>query len=368
MTIVRRSMLLSLVFLMASVLVISVGFVAITVVIILLMESIPALHLIDINIYHILVMVGMLGLYMYTAGWLIGKPSLAVVGWMKGLSEGQYDSRFYGERYSFLWKNQHKIRLIYAPFKDMIIRLQELTATLEHNRQELEQANEVKEQWISGVSHDIKTPLSYIKGYLDVMASPQVELAKEEEEPIFRLLLQKVQDIEGLIQTFQFKHGKTQALKARSDLVGFLRELTLDVANNPKSAAYHFSFESHVPALPYYFDPKLLKRAVQNILMNAVLHNPSDTSISVRVLANQNVQIIVTDNGIGMPPAVAQRLQHSHPGEIQHKSEGIGLYVVKDLIKEHQGKLEIHSVPKQGTIVTILLPLDAVMPSGNSFT
>ncbi|WP_334073227.1 MULTISPECIES: HAMP domain-containing sensor histidine kinase [Paenibacillus] len=360
MTIVRRSMLLSLVFLLASVFIISVGFVAATVVIILLMQYIPALHLLDIKVYHILVMVGVLGLYMYTAGWLIGKPSLAVVGWMKGLSEGQYDSRLYGERYAFLWKKQQKIRFRYTPFKDMILRLQELTATLEYNRQELEQANEVKEQWISGVSHDIKTPLSYIKGYLDVMASPQVELAKEDEERIFRLLLQKVQDIEGLIRTFQFKRGKPRVLKTRSDLVRFLRELTLDAANNPKSASFQFSFESQVSVLPYYFDSKLLKRAVQNILMNAVLHNPPETSIAVQVRAHEDVQIIVTDNGVGMSPEVIQRLHHRHPGDIQDKDEGIGLFVVQDLIGEHRGKLEAHSVPKQGTTVTITLPLDAV--------
>ncbi|TYA14667.1 HAMP domain-containing histidine kinase [Paenibacillus faecis] len=360
MTIVRRSMLLSLVFLMASVLVISVGFVAVTVVLIFLMQYFPALQLLDIKVYHILVFLSIIGFYMYTAGWLIGKPSLAVVGWMKGLSEGQYDSRFYGERYSFLWRKKDKIKLIYIPFKDMIVRLQELTATLDHNRQELEQANELREQWISGVSHDIKTPLSYIKGYLDVMVSPQIELAKEEKERIFRLLSQKVQEIEGLIRTFQFKHGKPRVLKARSDLVRFLRELTLDAANNPKSAACQFSFESQVSALPYYFDAKLLKRAVQNILMNAVLHNPPETSITVQVRTDQNIQIIITDNGVGMPSEVVQRFDHRQPGDLQDKDEGIGLFVVKDLIEEHRGELQVHSRPNRGTTVTILLPLDAV--------
>lgn len=360
MTIVRRSMLLSLVFLMASVLVISVGFVAVTVVLIFLMQYFPALQLLDIKVYHILVFVSILGFYMYMAGWLIGKPSLAVVGWMKGLSEGRYDSDVYQKRYFFLWNKQQKIRLRYIPFKDMIVRLQELTATLEHNRQELEQANELREQWISGVSHDIKTPLSYIKGYLDVMVSPQIELAKEEKERIFRLLAQKVQEIEGLIRTFQFRHGKPRVLKTRSDLVRFLRGLTLDAANNPKSAACQFSFESQVSVLPYYFDSKLLKRAVQNILMNAVLHNPPETSITVQVRTDQNIQIIITDNGVGMPSEVVQRFYHRQPGDLQDKDEGIGLFVVKDLIEEHRGELEVHSRPNQGTTVTILLPLDAV--------
>lgn len=362
MTIIRRSMLLSLVFLLASVLVISVGFVAATVVLILLMQYVPVLHLLDINVYHILIMAGMLVLYMYMAGWLIGRPSLAVVGWMKGLSEGQYNSRLYSEQYSFLWKNKQKIRLRYSPFKDIIFRLQELTATLEHNRQDLEKANELKEQWVSGVSHDIKTPLSYIKGYLDVMASPQVELDKGEEERIFRLLLQKAQDIEDLIRTFQFKHGKPRVLKTRSDLVPFLKELTLDVANNPKSVSYHFSFESQVSVLPYYFDSKLLKRAVQNILMNAVLHNPPETSIAVQLTAHQDIRINVADNGVGMPLAVVQLLHKRLPDESQDKGQGIGigLYVAKDLVEEHQGILEIHSIPKQGTTVSIILPFDAV--------
>lgn len=360
MTIVQRSMLLSLLFLLASVLVISIGFVAVIVVLIVLMQYFPALQFLDIKVYHILVFVGVLGLYVYTAGWLIGKPSLAVVDWMKGLSAGQYDVNVYCKRYSFLWNKQRKIKLRYIPFKDMMIRLQELTMTLDRNRQEVEETNGLKEQWIAGVSHDVKTPLSYIKGYLDVMGSPQVELAKEEKKRIFRLLLQKVQEIEGLLRTFQFRQGKPRVLKTRSDLVRFLREVTLDAANNPRSASYHFSFESEIPELQYYYDSKLLKRAVQNVLMNAVLHNPPETAIAVQVKRDRNIQIIITDSGVGIPPAIVHRLCHRHPGDAQNLEEGIGLFVVKDLIEEHQGELEICSVPQQGTTITLKLPLHDV--------
>jgi|GEM_PF-4139217 len=360
MTIVRRSMLLSLVFLMASVLVISVGFVAVTVVLIFLMQYFPALQLLDIKVYHILVFVSILGFYMYMAGWLIGKPSLAVIGWMKGLSEGRYDPDVYQKRYFFLWNKQQKIRLRYIPFKDMIVRLQELTITLERNRREVEESNELKDQWVSGVSHDVKTPLSYIKGYLDVMASPLVELSKEDTKRIFGLLLQKVQEIEGLLRVFQFRQGKPRVLKTRSDLVRFLRELTLDAANNPKSASCHFSFESQVSELPYYYDSKLLKRAVQNVLMNAVLHNPPETKIAVRLTADSTIQIRITDNGVGISPAIVHRLYHRQPGDPQDEDEGIGLFVVKDLIEEHQGELEIHSNPQQGTTITLKLPLHDV--------
>ncbi|MMZ65213.1 Alkaline phosphatase synthesis sensor protein PhoR [compost metagenome] len=94
--------------------------------------------------------------------------------------------------------------------------------------------------------------------------------------------------------------------------------------------------------------------------MNAVLHNPPETSITVQVRTDQNIQIIITDNGVGMPSEVVQRFDHRQPGDLQDKDEGIGLFVVKDLIEEHRGELQVHSRPNRGTTVTILLPLDAV--------
>lgn len=360
MTIIQRSMLLVLLFLLASAVVITVSFVLIVVCVIVAMELLPVLKRIDIKIYHFLVFLSLLSCFSYVMGTVIGKPLLAVMGWLKGLSEGTYGQPFYAERFAFLWNKRNKIKWHYAPFKDIIVRLQELSKSLELNRQAVARSNEMKEQWLSGVSHDLKTPLSYVKGYLELMANPDIAMSEEERNEAIRLIKRKVDDIEGLIHAFQIGQ-RTIALKTRGELVRFLRDLTLDAANNPRAARYHFCFEANVTACEYLFDPKLLKRVMQNLLINAVIHNPPETEISVRLEVRDRILIQVTDNGAGMPPAVAESLFRSgFRGRTDApEGEGIGLAVVKALVEEHQGKIEVQSAPNLGTTVTMALPLRA---------
>lgn len=360
MTMIQRSILLVLLFLLASSFVILASFVLVVVLIILLMEILPVLKNIDIKIYQSLVFIFILGCYSYVMGTIIGKPLLAIVGWLKGLSEGKYNRQLYAKEFAFLWNKQKKIKWYYVPFKDILLRLQELSISLELNQQEIKRANEAKEQWLSGVSHDLKTPLSYVKGYLELIFSPDIAMTKDERDQALHVIKQKVADIEGLINTFQFRQERSIALRTRGDLVRYLRELTLDAANNPRAASYYFTFEANVTAFEYFFDPKLLKRVMQNLLINAVIHNPRDTEITVRLEIKDYVFITVTDNGVGMPSSVIHNLLRKNGFRDDTKvpnSEGIGLSVVKALIDEHHGGIDVESMPNQGTTLTIKLPL-----------
>ncbi|WP_010271676.1 sensor histidine kinase [Paenibacillus senegalensis] len=372
MTLIQRSMLLVLFFLLASAAVISISFVLVVVIVIFSMEIVPALKQVNIKVYQALVLLLVIGCYSYMMGTIIGKPVLAVIGWLKGLSEGKYDRHIYTEQFAFLWNKQQKIKWYYSPFKGIVLRLQELSASLERNRREIVRENEAKEQWLSGVTHDLKTPFSYIKGYLDLMTSRDISLTEDERNQAVHLIKQKADEIEGLIHTFQIEQARPLALKTRRDLVSFLREVTLDAANNPRAACYHFTFKTSAAAYEYYFDPTLLKRVMQNLLINAVLHNPPDSEIAVRLDVKDYVYITVADNGVGIPSAIIQNVfDYRVRGEKKAADgrgiglgvtkaadgDGIGLAVVKALVEEHQGVIDVQSIANQGTLLTIKLPL-----------
>ncbi|PAD18629.1 sensor histidine kinase [Shouchella clausii] len=360
MTLIQRTMLLVLFFLIASAVVISISFVLIVVVVILSMEIVPALRHVNIKVYQALVLLFVIGCYSYTIGTIVGKPLLAVIGWLKGLSEEKYNRHHYTEQFAFLWNKHNKIKWYYRPFKDILFRLQELSTSLERNRREIVRENKNREQWLSGISHDLKTPFSYIKGYLDLMTSQDISLTEDERNQAMHLIKQKTDEIEGLVHTFQIQQTQPVVLKTRSDLVSFLREVILDAANNPKAARDHFTFETSIDAYEYYFDPRLLKRVMQNLLINAVLHNPPDTKIMVRLEAKDHLYITVADNGVGMPAHILQNVfDYRVRGETKATGgEGIGLAVVKALVEEHQGQIDVQSSPNQGTLMTITLPLN----------
>lgn len=181
--------------------------------------------------------------------------------------------------------------------------------------------------------------------------------AAEREHALY-IVKQKIGDIESMIDAYQIRQQGSTTAGARADLVRFLRDITLDVANNPRSVTCLFSFESNVPAFEHYFDWSLLQRVMQNLLMNAVLHNPEGTEIGVSLRISSLIAIEVSDNGLGMPPVTLERLfKYGERGETPAAGEGIGLAVVRILLEEQQGTIAAESAPGKGTTFTIRLPL-----------
>ncbi|WP_096187391.1 sensor histidine kinase [Evansella halocellulosilytica] len=357
MNIFYRSIIFSFLFILSVFFLVSLSVVLIVVFLILMMEIFPFLNNIDIKIYYFFVLLFVLLLFSYMMGWLIGKPSLAIIEWLKGLSEGNFEINFYLEKFSFLWNKKNNLKVYYFPFKGILLFLNELTISLQQHQYQIEKSSNLKEQWIAGVSHDIKTPLSYIKGYLDIMSSDDLEMTYHERKQAIHILKQKVNDIEGLMNMFQVKQSQDIIQKVKSDLVSFLKELILDVANNPKSSQYTFTFESRASTYHYYFDQKMIKRIMQNLLMNAVLHNPPETKVVVKLEITKQVNIKVIDNGTGIDPSIIQHVytQQSKKRVNTSEKEGLGLVVVKELVEKHQGSLHIDTNPNKGTIVTIEL-------------
>ncbi|MFO1441849.1 HAMP domain-containing histidine kinase [Bacillus sp. Bva_UNVM-123] len=324
----------------------------IVIVLIFLMQLVPFLNLIDIKIYYLIVIFLVLTMFSYFMGILLGKPTIAIIEWLKDLSKGNFNKDDYMEKFSFLWNKKGNINVYYLPFKEIILFLSELTVSLQQNKLQNEKINETKEQWVAGVSHDIKTPLSYIKGYLDIIGNEDIEMTKSERNSAMDLIKKKVADIEALLNMFQIKQNQNILQKVRTDFVSFLKTIILDVANNPKASNYNFSFETNVSSFNYYFDQKILKRIMQNLLMNAVLHNSIGTNITIKLeVTAEKVNIRIIDDGVGIPPCVVKNVFAKE--RVASGSHGLGLIVVKELVDKHQGNIDIYSKPTQGTVINL---------------
>src|SRR5262249_3493140 len=116
-------------------------------------------------------------------------------------------------------------------------------------------------------------------------------------------------------------------------------------------------------------DERKLKQALLNLVGNAVKFTPAGGSIAIKaqLLADGTISIAVSDSGIGMkssdiPKAMTPFMQvDSGPGR-RHEGFGLGLPLAKALIELHQGRLDISSIPDEGTVITILLPPERHVP------
>ncbi|MBT2289353.1 ATP-binding protein [Paenibacillus albidus] len=165
--------------------------------------------------------------------------------------------------------------------------------------------------------------------------------------------------------SFQINHGHASLPMQTGtvDLIGFVQRLIADVANDPRAAAYPLSMDSEEQRLELLADEKLLYRALQNVLLNAVIHNPEGTNIHVTIRKDGHgfAEITVSDDGQGMDEHMLNHLFHKYyrgaAAGSPMRGLGLGLSIVKSLILAHGGTLTAESEVSKGSSFHIRLPV-----------
>ncbi len=261
----------------------------------------------------------------------------------------------------------NKLKARYFLYRELISDIGMLSRQLRAVEQERSRLEEAKTNWIAGVSHDLKTPLSYITGYSSLLLEHGKTWTSAETEKFLHEIHDKSVVISDLIGdlNLSFKMDAMSTTypltKKHFDLVDFSKNLLADIASGPKAARHEFSFNSNVDSISIYADEKLIYRAFQNIVMNAVTHNPQNTSIELGVFHDTDsgqLSVMVTDSGVGMSEGTVKNLFHRYyrPNESENVSGGLGLSVAKSIIEAHDGRIGVKSEIGVGTSIEIVLP------------
>lgn len=181
------------------------------------------------------------------------------------------------------------------------------------------------------------------------------------------IILKNVNHIEKLMNdlklTYQLEAGAIPYNPQEIRIVRFLKELVIDIVNDPAFEKRTIEFESELPELMIAVDPDLLRRAVGNIVINALVHNPLDTKVKITVTKapNGSLSISICDNGNGMDEAelsgLWSRYYRGTNTKERPEGSGLGLAIAKQIITLHNGDISVKSSPGVGTEFIILLPL-----------
>ncbi|SFI60305.1 HAMP domain-containing sensor histidine kinase [Thermoflavimicrobium dichotomicum] len=297
-------------------------------------------------------------------------PMLHIMQWLKQLAVGIYEepskngvprsiSRFTGD-----------LKRSYRDFIEVIQALKYLTFVLKKNDQDRRKLEKTREEWLAGVSHDLKTPLSAVKGYADLLAEPQYEWSKEEVRQYAKVIQDKANYMENLINdlnlTFRLKNDALHLQKKPFNLVELVRRAVIDIVNDPRAEAMEIEFHPAKEELIYPVDVKWFKRALNNLLINAVVHNPPGTKINVSVeqdVTKDQIFIVIEDNGVGMDQeTLAHLFDRYFRGTRAKKNEtgtGLGMAIAEQLIKAHDGRIDIESEIGRGTKIRLSFLLEA---------
>lgn len=239
-------------------------------------------------------------------------------------------------------------------YEELFLNIDKLSQRLNENKKKQEQLDKAKSEWISGVSHDLKTPLSYIKAYSKLLNSPQYNWEEEEKEKYLNIIEEKSMYLEELIKDlnlqFSINNGDIMVQKSTVDIVYLTENLVIDAANNPNSAEQLLSFKTSIPSCYIDIDEKITIRSINNFLINSIKHNPAKTHIDVSIQLSQSSLIVeIKDNGKGIDDRILKDLEQN-----KRNYNGHGMVIGKKLIELQDGKILIQSEIEKGTSIQII--------------
>lgn len=289
---------------------------------------------------------------------------------------------FIGIIFSFLWNvwmSKHLQFIIYnikkietrtyePVYKDTLFR--DILESLNKLNSQIEEANvlrskneRLQEEWITNITHDLKTPLSPIKGYVELLQ--EAETIPVERIKRYSLVIAKnVEYAENLINdlklTYQLKSNMLPLDKKRQNIVRIIKESIIDVLNRPEYENRSIQFYSNHDSIFCNVDALYLKRAFDNLLLNSLIHNSTNTSLAVSIQLCDNVQICISDNGRGMDAEHLDRIFNRYyrgtNTETKTEGTGLGMAIVKEIIESQKGTIEVKSEVDKGTEFLIEFP------------
>lgn len=240
--------------------------------------------------------------------------------------------------------------------------LAEINAGLNRAGDYLMQKDNTRAEWIRGVSHDIRTPLSMVLGYASELED-NTALSPEtrQQAGIIRRQGERLKSlVDDLNLTTKLEYALQPVRRETVDLVEIGRQAVSEVLNDGLPERYELEFSEDRPGCTARMkgDAALLRRMLDNLIRNSIIHNPQGCHISVTVGAEDGrCTCAVTDDGKGMD---AVRLDALNRGtdisSAQGGEHGLGLKLAKQIIKAHGGMVQFREVAPHGLGICIIFP------------
>lgn len=239
--------------------------------------------------------------------------------------------------------------------------------SLKHKNYELKKKDEARANWIAGVSHDIRTPLSMVLGYASKLEnSSELSDNLKRQASIIRIQSLKMRNlINDLNLASKLEYNMQPVNLKKLNLAALIRQVSADFLNCSSDMKYpiEINIADDTNSLFVMGDEPLLKRAVNNIIQNSMNHNTHGCKITISLnRINDYLEITISDDGCGVSHEKLESLKNAPhymvcDSSTTNQRHGLGLLIVKQIIKVHKGTFNIESSPKNGFKSILKLPV-----------
>ena len=241
-------------------------------------------------------------------------------------------------------------------------------------------AQRAKDEFLSLISHELKTPLTAIRGMAQMVirrilkaysagqvTDPAQDAARHQDMRALQVIVGQVDRltrlVDDLLDISRFQSGRFELFPGPADLTAVARGV-LDTLR-PTSPEHRLLLEAP-PTVPGVFDPLRIEQVLNNLISNAVKYTPAGTEIRVTItLEGESAVVCVRDEGPGLTAEEQARIFDQYVRAEAGRRDptsgvGLGLFISRQLVEYHGGQIWVHSAPGMGSRFCFRLPLDGV--------
>lgn len=243
--------------------------------------------------------------------------------------------------------------------------ISELATSINTMINEVAATDKMKNDFISTVSHELRTPLTAIKGWgemLKELDGEDREISRRGTEVIINESERLSRLVEELLDFSRMQNGSMTLRLEKIDVLAELDEAVFVFKERSKRDNVEIRYNAPEIPAPMMGDPNRIKQVFVNLLDNAFKYNKPEGLVDVEAVVDDGILTInISDTGCGISvddlPNVKKKF---YKANIQVRGSGIGLAVVDEIVKLHNGVFEINSVENVGTTVTVIFPIEKI--------
>jgi signal transduction histidine kinase len=242
----------------------------------------------------------------------------------------------------------------------------QMADTINDNMEKLKTHDRLRQELVSNVSHDLRTPLAIIHGYTETLLIKDKELTEKDRKQYLNNINSSTEKLTKLVWQL-FEYSKLEAKQIEPQKEPFLiSELALDIYYKYQILAQERSIELHIEmeeGLPLVFaDIALVERVIQNLMDNALKFTPEGGMITLQLSHNDsNVEVMVKDTGMGISEQdqvyIFERYRKAKVATKENFGAGLGLAIVKKILDIHNASIKVISKPNHGAAFHFALPV-----------
>ena len=231
--------------------------------------------------------------------------------------------------------------------------------------EKIKSVDQLRQELIANISHDLRTPLAVVQGYIETLHMKNAQLSMKEQQEYLNIISSGGDRLAKLIsQLFEYSKFESNQIQPKkepfliSELANDINQSYSILAKN-KNIDLRLSMDDNIPLV--FADISLVERAVQNLMDNAIKFTPEFGEIVIKVKALEtHVEVVVQDSGPGIDKEsqalIFERFRQTRIGR-EKEGAGLGLAIVKKILDIHDSKITVLSNPNSGTKFSFELPI-----------